>query len=350
MRNKTILDSYVPARMRDRRAVAYMAVILTILACGALLYQIGSAPDPDRQQLELIQTAEFTQWADGSSPFGQHERLHVRSGVISGGSRSSMQLAGVPEALIPPLKKLVSAHGPTEADGLRFKIAFASPEPASNGDGPRLLALQIGEGKRSLRVIRFPLRGDDEAAFYDFHGNPLESSLFAWPVSQARVSSCFGGRIHPVHRTRLFHRGIDLAAPAGTPVIATASGTVTFVGKAGGYGNLVVLRHANGLESYYAHLHTISGRTRIGTAVSQRDVIGTVGATGTATGPHLHFEIRERGQPLDPISLLPSRKGNQNENPRFLRDVHAVLAHFAPEGVAMQRFVRLYSSEGRYRI
>lgn len=119
---------------------------------------------------------------------------------------------------------------------------------------------------------------------------------------QGRVSSVFGPRLHPVHKVMRPHNGLDLAAPSGTPIQAAAAGRVTFAGSRGGYGNLVVLDHGNGLETYYAHQRDLAVRT--GDRVAAGQTIGTVGATGTATGPHLHFEVRRDGTPQDPAPWL----------------------------------------------
>lgn len=118
----------------------------------------------------------------------------------------------------------------------------------------------------------------------------------------APLSSRFGPRVHPVTgRTRL-HAGLDLAAPTGTPIGAAHAGTVTFAGVRGGYGNLVIVDHGDGTESRYAHQHTIA--VRAGQTVAAGDLLGTVGSTGQSTGPHLHFEFRRGGQPVDPAPLL----------------------------------------------
>jgi murein DD-endopeptidase MepM/ murein hydrolase activator NlpD len=119
---------------------------------------------------------------------------------------------------------------------------------------------------------------------------------------QARVSSAYGPRTHPVSGERHEHSGIDFAAPAGSPVRAAGTGTVAFAGPKGGYGNLVVIRHPDGAETYYAHQRDLAVRT--GQAVRAGDVIGTVGSTGRSTGPHLHFELRRAGRPVDPRSAL----------------------------------------------
>lgn len=125
----------------------------------------------------------------------------------------------------------------------------------------------------------------------------------AMPVI-GRPSSGYGPRINPVTGApQGLHAGLDLAAPAGTPVRAAAGGTVTHAGPAGTYGNLVTIRHADGVETRYAHLSAVTVTT--GTHIEPGQELGNVGSTGASTGPHLHFEVRQAGKPLNPAALLP---------------------------------------------
>lgn len=124
------------------------------------------------------------------------------------------------------------------------------------------------------------------------------------PIAKARLTSGFGWRMHPVLGDMRFHKGMDFAAPLGTPVYATADGTVEMMEWRGNYGRLVVLRHEKGLESRYAHLSGYEMGLRVGTRVAQGQVVGYVGASGMATGPHLDFELRVGGQPVDPAVMM----------------------------------------------
>jgi murein DD-endopeptidase MepM/ murein hydrolase activator NlpD len=125
---------------------------------------------------------------------------------------------------------------------------------------------------------------------------------FQWPV-EGTVTSPYGYRIHPVYGTRKLHSGIDVGAPGGTPISTAADGTVIFVGSKGGYGNTVIVDHGGGITTLYAHMSSFS--TSDGASVARGDVIGGVGQTGTATGNHLHFEVRVDGATTDPIPYLP---------------------------------------------
>jgi murein DD-endopeptidase MepM/ murein hydrolase activator NlpD len=125
---------------------------------------------------------------------------------------------------------------------------------------------------------------------------------FVMPVA-GRASSGYGTRFDPIQHKEIKHPGFDLAAPTGTTVDAAAAGTVTHAGPAGTYGNLIVIKHADGVETRYAHLSATS--VKEGQQVQAGQPIGAVGTTGYSTGPHLHFEVRKDGQPVDPAPLLP---------------------------------------------
>lgn len=136
----------------------------------------------------------------------------------------------------------------------------------------------------------------------------VELAAGAWTLPAAtynRLTSRFGPRVHPVRGTRDFHTGLDFAAAAGTPVRAATNGVVGYAGPGGGYGNLVKITHADGVETWYAHLASYS--VRPGQQVAAGEQIGTVGSTGNSTGPHLHFEVRVDGEPRDPEPWLRAK-------------------------------------------
>lgn len=130
------------------------------------------------------------------------------------------------------------------------------------------------------------------------------NSNFVYPVMGPRTSSSFGARWHPVKKkVKRHHHGVDLAAPKGSIIRAIADGQIIYSDPLGGYGNLIVIKHANGLTSHYGHCDKT--RVSVGRAVRAGDIIGTVGSSGLSTGPHLHFEIRQDGQPKHPEQVLP---------------------------------------------
>ena len=147
-----------------------------------------------------------------------------------------------------------------------------------------------GSGGSSAPVSSIPLPREPSALGYQ------------WPIA-GTVTSPYGYRIHPVYGTRKLHSGVDVGAPRGTPIAATTDGVVIFAGGRGGYGSTVIVDHGQGLSSLYAHMSQIN--VSEGTTVRRGDIVGLVGATGTATGNHLHFEIRHNGTPTDPAPFLP---------------------------------------------
>jgi murein DD-endopeptidase MepM/ murein hydrolase activator NlpD len=147
---------------------------------------------------------------------------------------------------------------------------------------------------------------DDEGrnAYFDEDGNSLRRAFKMYPVRFRRISSGFSrSRFHPVLKTSRPHLGTDYAADAGTPIEATADGTVTRAGRWGGYGIIVTLRHAKDIETRYAHMSRVAPGIRPGVRVRQGDVVGFVGMTGVASGPHVHYEFLKNGRHLNPRSV-----------------------------------------------
>lgn len=159
---------------------------------------------------------------------------------------------------------------------------------------------------------------------------PRTTRSFVMPVEGARITSTFGARRHPIRRVSHRHDGVDFAALVGTPVLAAADGEVTFIGYQGrGFGRYIVIAHRYDSETLYAHLSATARGLRVGDTVSAGDEIGAIGRTGMATGPHLHFELRRNGNPVDPSPLLS--RGS-------IREVGAGVPNHAPPQVdACQR-------------
>lgn len=147
--------------------------------------------------------------------------------------------------------------------------------------------------------------GNAPGQFYDESGRAMQGGWLRTPLRYDRLSSRYNPRrFHPILKRTVPHLGVDYAASTGTPVWAAADGRVTFAGRKGPNGNLVVIRHSGGFETAYAHLHRIKGGTRPGTYVKQRELIGFVGSTGRSTGPHLHFGLKKYSRSLDPQTEL----------------------------------------------
>jgi murein DD-endopeptidase MepM/ murein hydrolase activator NlpD len=144
--------------------------------------------------------------------------------------------------------------------------------------------------------------------YFDDKAQSSERTLLKTPLKFQRVSSGFDrARMHPVLHTVRAHLGVDYAAPTGTPVWAASSGVITQRGNGGGGGNMVVIRHGGGIETAYLHLSKFANGQKVGQRVPAKTVIGYVGATGLATGPHLHFGVKQNGRFIDPAKLVPTR-------------------------------------------
>ena len=171
-----------------------------------------------------------------------------------------------------------------------------------------LICVEFMNNSESYTAYRFENEG--RADYYDGEGRSLKRAFLKAPLSFRRISSTFSnGRFHPILKRYRPHHGLDYAAPTGTPVSAIGSGTVTFSGIKGQYGNLVIIKHPHGYKTYYGHLSKIEKNIKKGAKVEQGQIIGLVGATGLATGPHLHYELRINGKPLNPLTVrLPRGK------------------------------------------
>jgi murein DD-endopeptidase MepM/ murein hydrolase activator NlpD len=186
-------------------------------------------------------------------------------------------------------------------DLLEVLVESTTYEGQFAGYGPILGARLVNEG-RTHQAIRWVNPATQKAGYYDEQGRSLKRFVLASPLKfTPRVTSGFSrSRLHPVHRIYRAHLGVDYAAAPGTPVVAVADGVVLSAGWAGGGGRQVHIRHAAGLESYYLHLSSFGAGIRAGVRVDQGQLIGRVGSSGTATGPHLDYRLRKNGVFVDP--------------------------------------------------
>jgi murein DD-endopeptidase MepM/ murein hydrolase activator NlpD len=159
---------------------------------------------------------------------------------------------------------------------------------------------------QSYKAYRFSNNG--RTGYYDDNGKSFRKAFLKAPLNFRRISSYYSkNRFHPVLRTYRPHHGVDYSAPTGTPVSAIGDGKIIFAGNKGGYGRLVGIRHPNGYETYYGHLSRIDKGIRSGTRVDQGDIIGYVGSTGLATGPHLHYEMKINHRSVNPLAIKMPR-------------------------------------------
>lgn len=170
-----------------------------------------------------------------------------------------------------------------------------------------VLSAQLVNAGTPVDAIWFDPNGDGSGTYYDLEGKSVRRAFLKKPLEFRRISGVVSNRFHPVLKRWRAHNGVDYAADRGTPVWATADGTVTHRGPNGSYGNLVEIRHANGFRTRYAHLNGFASGAQLGSRVTQGQVIGYVGSTGLATGPHLHYELLQSGRFRDPLTIqLPA--------------------------------------------
>jgi len=192
-------------------------------------------------------------------------------------------------------------------DSFRFALERERRPDGSMRSG-RLLAAELVNRGRSLHAVWFRPEDDDFGDWYDLEGESVRRAFLKKPLRLAYISSRFTNRrFHPILRTWRAHRGVDYAANSGSPVEATGKGVIARREVNGSYGRFIDVRHANGYLTRYAHLRAWAGGTAVGSSVAQGQVIGYVGMTGMATGPHLHYEMHRAGRPIDPLAVdLPA--------------------------------------------
>jgi murein DD-endopeptidase MepM/ murein hydrolase activator NlpD len=236
---------------------------------------------------------------------------------VEGVIRSSLYDAldqSVPDDFLPASQRMALAWA--IADVYDWEVDFTHDIRAGDNFAVVIERLESPEGeKRVGRVLAgrveaaghpyyaFAFSGDSgghDRGFYDERGRSLRRAFLKTPVAFRRISSRFGGRYHPILGRWRSHQGIDYSAAPGTPVRATADGMVTKAGREGGYGNLIEVRHVNGIRTRYGHLSGFAAGIRVGARVRQQQTIGYVGSTGMSTGPHLHYEFLVNGRATNP--------------------------------------------------
>jgi murein DD-endopeptidase MepM/ murein hydrolase activator NlpD len=233
-------------------------------------------------------------------------RAETHSSLYEAGER-----AHVPHALMASFMRIYSHAIDFQRDihpGDRFEILYDQPTTANGtpaGEGTILYAALVVGGK-AKPVYRVTFN-DGTVDYFDPKGQSIRRALLRTPVSAAHISSGFGMRLHPILGYSKMHQGVDFAAPPGTPIFAAGNGTVVEIGNKGGYGRYIRIRHNGQLETAYAHMSRFGQGLYRGARVNQGEVIGYVGASGRATGPHLHFEVHVDGKPVNPLNVnLPT--------------------------------------------
>jgi murein DD-endopeptidase MepM/ murein hydrolase activator NlpD len=244
-----------------------------------------------------------------TAPYTANARL--ASGVIQTSLFAATDDVRIPDAVAVQIAEMFSSEIDFRRSlrkGDRFNVVYealeADGEPLRTG---RVLSAEFVNAGKSYQAMWFQPPGRDalgaehKGGYYTLDGKSLRRAYLGAPLQFSRVSSGFSMRFHPILQRWRAHLGTDFAAPTGTPARTVGDGVVSFAGVQGGFGNVVFVKHRNGHETVYAHLSKIN--VRAGQSIQQGETIGLVGATGWATGPHLHFEFRVNGVHKDPMTI-----------------------------------------------
>ncbi len=264
-------------------------------------------------------------------------RAYYRTGVIRSSLFAATDAAGVPDAIAAQLARIFSTDIDFHSDlrkGDRFSLVYDMVYDSGELVAPgKIIAAEFVNDGRTYHAV---LYRDDEGneAYYSLDGSNRAKAFLRSPMEFSRVSSGFGGRMHPIFRNWRAHTGVDFAAPKGARVVATADGHVLSAGARGGYGNAVEIKHGGSITTLYAHLSGFAAGLRAGSRVRQGELVGYVGATGYATGPHLHYEFKVAGMHQDPMRValpkaepIPARLRAQFD--QAASEARATIAHLS---------------------
>ena len=246
-------------------------------------------------------------------PLQLQARVQMRSAEIKSSLFAATDAAGVPDNVALQLAEIFGGEIDFHRDlrrGDRFTVVFEMLESAGEFvRSGRVLAAEFINQNKTYRAVYFE-DAEHRGGYYAADGKNLKKAFLRSPLEFSRISSGFtSSRFHPVLQKWRAHRGVDYAAPTGTRVRATADGVVELAGVQGGYGKVVALRHQGKYSTWYGHLKGFANGVRTGARVRQGDVIGFVGSTGLATGPHLHWEVSAGGVLLDGLRWLDGTQG-----------------------------------------
>lgn len=322
-------------RDRDARRVidgeAGKMVQVRTDADGGLQQLVARFPSIDPQRADTHFTRlTVRRGADGFRTALEIAPLLPTTRLGSGTIRSSLWAATddaqLPDAIATQLIEIFSGDVDFHRQlkrGDTFSVMFealtADGEPITWNEGTgRILAAEFVNAGRQLQAVWFQDANKGKGAYFAPDGKSRQRAFLASPLAFSRITSGFAQRFHPILQNWRAHNGVDYSAPIGTPVRVVGDGVVEFAGRQSGYGNVVQVLHASGRSTLYAHLSRID--VREGQRIEQGQSVGAVGATGWATGPHLHFEFRVNGQFQDPLTIARASDSLQLDGatrPRF---------------------------------
>jgi murein DD-endopeptidase MepM/ murein hydrolase activator NlpD len=239
------------------------------------------------------------------APAKLERRVEMRSGEIKSSLFAATDSAQIPDTVAKQIISLFSTDIDFASElhhGDRFNIVYESfwqnGELVRTG---RILAGEFTNGGETHQSVWFDAPGG--GGYFGFDGQSLKKAFLKSPLEFTRISSGFSMREHPISGEWKQHKGVDFAAPTGTPIRASGDAEIEFIGEQSGYGNVIFLKHWSDYSTVYAHMSAFAEGMKKGMKIHQGDVIGYVGSTGWATGPHLHYEFRINNEPHDPLSV-----------------------------------------------
>lgn len=297
-------------------------IVATTLKQKAFRFDVGltmtltlrTTPKSKKKELVLlsVQQNKSRRYAIRMQPNGTYKpavertqykgKLQYVVGVIKNSFVKDAQYFGLPASLATQAHKLLAERKKlTKKDIVKkdFEVIY-EVYPKASGIAPRIQYVRLGNKKTPMQLYFF--ERESGGSYYDANGNTIVKKGKIELVENARMSSKFGYRIHPILKRRILHAGMDYAAPRGTPIHAAADGKVDFIGRKGGYGNHISLRHDKSTQTSYSHMRKFKKGLKRGSRVKAGDIIGYVGTTGRSTGPHLHFEVRKNGKAVNPLT------------------------------------------------
>lgn len=281
----------------------------TVTPDGKLLSASTLLTDGNDTPRKLVISRIGNSFSTVQSGIALEHHTEMRSGEIRSSLFAATDAAQIPDAVAMQLVEMFSTDIDFASDlrrGDRFNVVYETiwqgGEYVRSG---RVLAAEFRNGGKTWQAVWFNQPGSaDQGAYYDLNGKSLKKAFLKSPLQFSRVTSGFSMRLHPISGMWKQHKGIDFAAPVGTPIRAAGDGVIDFAGTQGGYGNVIVVQHGSVYSTAYAHLSRMAPGIRRGTHVSQGEVIGYVGTTGWSTGPHLHYEFRVNNDARDPNSIV----------------------------------------------
>ena len=276
----------------------------------------------------LIQTSEVRSQSQAKKLIYEIKEIPLLSEktFVSGEIKTSLYKAmkdqGLSEIVINEIIRIYSFDVDFQRDiyeGDKFEMIFTKKTDKDGEtvqiEDPKYLMLS----SRGTPLFYYLYDTDEFSEYFDEKGKGMTKSLMKTPINGARLSSSYGMRKHPISGYNKMHKGVDFAAPSGTPIFAAGNGVIEYAGRNGGYGKYIRIRHDSTYKTAYAHLKSYKKGISSGVRVKQGDVIGYVGSTGKSTGPHLHYEIIVNGVQINPATLkLPSgRKLNEQQLNEF---------------------------------